>query len=153
MAPEPRALIEAQAAFLELVEPLAGECWAWHGSLAGGAAVFRLDGETLPAPLASWLLFVAYPNGLARLEPELELERSCSNRVCTNPVHLSAGVTSAGVLAAVNAQHRREVGAMLETCRRGHPRTLWGSRDACLSCARHSNRSPVPPSHRPRRST
>lgn len=136
----PRHLIHAQAALLELVDRIEGGCWAWLGSMRDGRPVFRLDGQVMPAPLASWLLFVAYPNGLSRLADGLELRHTCGTGACTNPVHLVAGTTDELILAGVHAQHARERRPPGGRCLRGHPQPAGDRVGVCRPCATHYRR-------------
>lgn len=62
-------------------------CWVWvAGKDRDGYGRFGMDGKTMAAHRASWLLFV----GELPSYPEKEIDHLCRQRDCVNPSHLRA---------------------------------------------------------------
>lgn len=114
--------------------PELGPCWMWMGSRSGnGYGQISITGRrTAFAHRAMYQCLVG------PIEPGLEIDHLCRNRLCVNPLHLEPVTHSENIRRA----HRS---ARVDRCKRGHPldgtRTRPGGGRYCRICVRDSKRS------------
>lgn len=83
--------INADRRFWEKVERGAdGECWVWLGATSSrdGAGVVQRDGKRVFAHRVAWELLKG------NLQPGNQLRRTCKNKLCVNPEHMTLSSTS-----------------------------------------------------------
>lgn len=93
--------------FMEKVTEVKSGCWLWRTAArqsAGGYGMFWLDGRTMGAHQASYVLFKG------PLAPKLVVRHSCDDRECVCPEHLSLGTHADNMRDAVE-RHRHQRGS------------------------------------------
>jgi hypothetical protein len=105
--------------FLKHVTPRGrNECWLWQGSLTNGYGVFCLNGKTMTAHRAAYLLFVDH-----LLPPYLDVHHRCDvYRSCVNWHHLQPA-TRQYHLADLSPTNRAYQNKRKTHCLRGHEYT------------------------------
>lgn len=102
-------------------EPNSG-CWIWLGTRSGGYGMFALPGTMVLAH--KWL----YEHLKGPTPTGRELDHTCRNKTCVNPMHLEA------VTHLINCQ--RGPNPQKATCSRGHALVQYGPRRRCMICNR-----------------
>lgn len=116
-------------------------CWAWKGArVQDGYGQFRggSSGKAIAAHRYAYEMLVG------EVQPGMELDHLCRNRICVNPLHVEAVTHRENILRGVSPPSRN---AAKTECLKGHPlsatntyiHTTTGSR-VCRTCANDRER-------------
>ena len=128
--------------FLANVQFGEGECWLWTRECNQyGYGTFWLDGRTIHAQRAAYILFVG------EVPPRKHIHHTCKNKRCVRPDHLSllsaaehAALEKNWEVAAANRRARTH-------CKHGHEFTPENTRltragtKQCIQCTREKSRA------------
>lgn len=131
--------MNTNADFMEKVEVVEGGCWEWqgfrvrggYGGVAWPKAGSLRDCKSHRAHRVAYMLFVG------PLDPELQIDHLCNNRLCVNPDHLEQVTQQVNLRRAEPRANARKT-----HCIRGHEfspentRLDKGGHRVCKACMR-----------------
>jgi hypothetical protein len=133
--------------FWKRVTILENGCWQWTGAMSSGYGMFgeqRKPGAKRNRMTSAHIW--SYKNTIGPIPPGLELDHTCRNRACVNPLHLEPVTHRINVLrgSSIPAENEQK-----EFCKRGHeftpentyPRPNGGR--TCRACFKIRRKNPA----------